>query len=133
MNLASGQPAVTIPTVHDRPARPGWFGVDADGYSARQRVQPGQAETDEQGGPFMADMTTPARPRSAAARTFTILGLVFAVLAIFLFPLLLGLVAVVLGIVGGALGDRPLGWYAAGAGVIGAILGIVLANVLLSA
>jgi hypothetical protein len=50
--------------------------------------------------------------------------------AILLLPPIFGLAALVLGIVGGALGDRPLGWYAAAAGVIGAVVGMVLAYTL---
>lgn len=79
----------------------------------------------------MADMTTPARPRSTAARICTILGFVFAVLAIFLSPLIFGVLGLALGIIGAVLGDKPLGWYAAAASVIGAILGFVLAAAIL--
>ncbi|MFC3505130.1 hypothetical protein ACFOOK_29800 [Micromonospora krabiensis] len=75
----------------------------------------------------MADIPTTARPRSSAARVCTILAFVFAVVAIFLAPVLFGLVGLVLGIVGAVLGDKPLGWYAAGASVLGAVIGIALA------
>ncbi|MFG2054994.1 hypothetical protein ACGFI9_13275 [Micromonospora sp. NPDC048930] len=78
----------------------------------------------------MADMPATTRPRGNAARICTILGFVFAVIAIF-FPFL-GLVGLILGIVGAVLGDKPLGWYAAGASVVGAILGMVLAAVVLN-
>jgi hypothetical protein len=39
----------------------------------------------------------------------------------------------VLGLVGGYLGDRPLGWYAAAAGVLGGALGFVLGAIVLNA
>ncbi|GAB3379011.1 hypothetical protein RMN56_03870 [Micromonospora halotolerans] len=78
----------------------------------------------------MADMPASTRPRSNAARICTIIGFVFAVIAIFV-PFL-GLVGLILGIVGAVLGDKPLGWYAAAANVVGAILGMVLAAALTS-
>ncbi|MEU1686219.1 hypothetical protein [Micromonospora sp. NPDC005707] len=78
----------------------------------------------------MADMPASTRPRSNAARICTILGFVFAVIAIFV-PFL-GLVGLILGIVGAVLGDKPLGWYAAVASVAGAVLGMVLAAVILN-
>jgi hypothetical protein len=74
----------------------------------------------------MTEYSTPARS-TTGARVCTILGFVFAVVAILFLPPLFGLAALVLGVIGGALGDRPLGWYAAGAGVIGAVIGMVLA------
>jgi hypothetical protein len=78
----------------------------------------------------MADMPANTRPRSNAARICTILGFVFAVIAIFV-PFL-GLVGLILGIVGAVLGDKPLGWYAAAASVAGAVLGMVIAAALLN-
>jgi hypothetical protein len=61
------------------------------------------------------------------ARVCTILGFVCAVVAVLLQPPVLGLAGVVLGGTGGALGDRPLGWYAAVSAVIGTVIGLVLA------
>ncbi|MFC0006218.1 hypothetical protein [Micromonospora siamensis] len=81
----------------------------------------------------MADMHTPARPRSNAARICTILGFVFAALALLLNPIIFGVIGVVLGIVGAVLGDKPLGWYAAAASVAGAVLGLVIAAIILNA
>ena len=72
----------------------------------------------------MADMPASTRPRSNAARICTILGFVFAVIAIFV-PFL-GLVGLILGIVGAVLGDKPLGWYAAAASVVGAVIGMII-------
>ncbi|WBB81844.1 hypothetical protein O7606_11060 [Micromonospora sp. WMMD882] len=80
----------------------------------------------------MANMHTTARPRTNAARICTILGFVFAVLAVFISPLLFGLAGVVLGIVGAVLGDKPLGWYAAAASVVGALVGALLVAALLN-
>ncbi|MCW3813410.1 hypothetical protein ONA91_02915 [Micromonospora sp. DR5-3] len=80
----------------------------------------------------MADMPATARPRSSAARVCTILAFVFAVIAIFFLPPLFGLVGLILGIVGAVLGDKPLGWYAAAASVVGAVLGMVIAAALLN-
>ncbi|MET7749535.1 hypothetical protein [Micromonospora sp. NPDC005367] len=80
----------------------------------------------------MADIPTTARPRSSAARVCTILGFVFAVLALFLSPLIFGVIGVILGIVGAVLGDKPLGWYAAAASVIGAILGFIIAMAIIN-
>ncbi|MCI4064855.1 hypothetical protein MRQ36_20705 [Micromonospora sp. R77] len=80
----------------------------------------------------MADIHATARPRSNAARICTILGFVFAVIAVLFLPPLFGLAGLVLGIVGAVLGDKPLGWYAAAASVVGALLGMVLAAALLN-
>jgi hypothetical protein len=75
----------------------------------------------------MTGYPTPARSSRTGARVCTILGFVFAVVAILFLPPVFGLVALVLGIVGGAMGDRPLGWYAAASGVVGAVIGMILA------
>lgn len=80
----------------------------------------------------MADMPATARPRSSAARVCTILAFVFAVIAIFFLPPFFGLAGLILGIVGAVLGDKPLGWYAAAAAVVGAILGMVIAAALMN-
>ncbi|GIF53762.1 hypothetical protein DFJ67_1788 [Asanoa ferruginea] len=74
----------------------------------------------------MSYPTSPARPRSSAARICTIIAFVFAVGAVLLFPLPFGLLGLILGIVAAMLGDKPLGWYAAGASVVGAVLGIII-------
>ena len=78
----------------------------------------------------MADINATARPRSNAARICTILAFVFAVIAIFLLPPLVGLVGLILGIVGAVLGDKPLGWYAAAASVVGAVIGLIISYAL---
>ncbi len=77
----------------------------------------------------MTGYPTPARANTRA-RVCTILGFVFAVVAILFLPPVFGLVALVLGIIGGALGDRPLGWYAAASGIVGAAIGMILAYAL---
>ncbi|MGA3538320.1 hypothetical protein ACK8GE_03340 [Micromonosporaceae bacterium DT194] len=76
----------------------------------------------------MADMPNGARPgsRGGAARVCTIIAFVFAVLAIFLSPLIFGVLGLILGIVGATLGDKPLGWYAAGTAVLGAMIGVLI-------
>ena len=79
----------------------------------------------------MTDYSTPARRATTGARVCTILGFVFAVVAILFLPPVFGLAALILGVVGGALGDRPLGWYAAASGVVGAVVGIILAYAIL--
>ncbi|MFI6228188.1 hypothetical protein ACIBCR_12840 [Micromonospora echinospora] len=53
-------------------------------------------------------------------------------LAVFLSPLLFGVAGLVLGIVGAVLGDKPLGWYAAIASVVGAVVGALLVAALLN-
>ncbi|BCJ57841.1 hypothetical protein [Micromonospora endophytica] len=78
----------------------------------------------------MANPYAGSRPRTNAARICTILGFVFAVVALFLSPLLFGLLAVGLGVAGAVQGDKPLGWYAAGAGVAAILLNLVLAAAL---
>ncbi|MEH1168663.1 hypothetical protein V6V47_25080 [Micromonospora sp. CPCC 205539] len=79
----------------------------------------------------MADIPT-ARPRSNAARILTIVGFVFAVLALLLNPIIFGVLGVVAGIVGAVLGDKPLGWYAAAASVAGAVIGMLIAAAILN-
>lgn len=80
----------------------------------------------------MADIHSTARPRSGAARVCTILGFVFAVLAILFLPPLFGLAGIALGVVGAVLGDKPLGWYAAGASLVGMILGMLIGAALMN-
>ncbi|MET9298479.1 hypothetical protein ACIBM8_04485 [Micromonospora aurantiaca] len=80
----------------------------------------------------MADIHAPARPRTNAARICTIVGFVFAALAVFVSPLIFGVLGVILGVVGAVLGDKPLGWYAAAASVVGAVIGIAINAALLS-
>jgi membrane protein implicated in regulation of membrane protease activity len=80
----------------------------------------------------MADMPTTARPRSNAARILTILGFVFAVLALLLNPIIFGVLGVIAGIVGAVLGDKPLGWYAAAASAVAAVVGLVIVAALLN-
>ncbi|MFC4018083.1 hypothetical protein ACFOW4_08985 [Micromonospora sp. GCM10011542] len=80
----------------------------------------------------MADMPTTARPRSQAARILTILGFVFAVLALLLNPVIFGVLGVIAGIVGAVLGDKPLGWYAAAASVVAAVISLVIISALIN-
>jgi len=76
-------------------------------------------------------MSYPTRGRPGA-RVCTIIGFVFAGLAVLIYPVYFGFPAVLLGLAGGYLGDRPLGWYAAMAGVGGAVLGLLLTAAVIS-
>ncbi|MFD2764627.1 hypothetical protein [Micromonospora eburnea] len=67
----------------------------------------------------------------SGARIYTIVAFVFAFIAIFFLPPLFGLVGLVLGIVGALRGDKPLGWYAAAASVVGAVIGLIIGYALL--
>ncbi|SCE74972.1 hypothetical protein GA0070607_1107 [Micromonospora coriariae] len=80
----------------------------------------------------MADMPSTARPRSNAARILTIVGFVFAVLALLLNPIIFGVLGVIAGIVGAVLGDKPLGWYAAAASVVAAVISLVIFSALIN-
>ena len=80
----------------------------------------------------MADMPSTARPRSNAARICTILGFVFAVLALLLNPIIFGVLGLMLGIVGAVLGDKPLGWYAAAASAVAAVVSLVIIAALIN-
>ncbi|MGV9211873.1 hypothetical protein ACTFTM_08415 [Micromonospora sp. RB23] len=80
----------------------------------------------------MTDIPTTARPRSNAARILTIVGFVFAVLALLLNPIIFGVLGIIAGIVGAVLGDKPLGWYAAAANVVAAIIGLVVIAALIN-
>ncbi len=75
-------------------------------------------------------MATSTVRSTSAARICTIVGFVFAVLALLLNPILFGVVGLVLGVVGAVLGDKPLGWYAAGANVAVILLSMLLLNTL---
>ncbi|MGA4726669.1 hypothetical protein ACWEOS_18710 [Micromonospora taraxaci] len=80
----------------------------------------------------MTDMPSTARPRSNAARILTIVGFVFAVLALLLNPIIFGVLGVIAGVVGAVLGDKPLGWYAAAASVVAAIISLVIIGALIN-
>ncbi|MCO1596009.1 hypothetical protein M8C17_12640 [Micromonospora sp. RHAY321] len=80
----------------------------------------------------MADMHSTARPRGNAARILTIVGFVFAVLALLLNPIIFGVLGVIAGIVGAVLGDKPLGWYAAAASVVAAVISLVIISALIN-
>jgi hypothetical protein len=67
------------------------------------------------------------------ARVCTIVAFAFAVIALFLLPIVFGLIAVILGVVAATQGDKPLGWYAAGAGAAGAIIGMILGAIVYNA
>ncbi|HEY0535506.1 MAG TPA: hypothetical protein VGD29_28315 [Actinoplanes sp.] len=83
----------------------------------------------------MVDPATSPVPAHAGrtARICTILAFAFAVIALFFIPILFGLIAIILGVVAATRGDKPLGWYAAGAGAAGAIIGMILGAIVYSA
>ena len=58
------------------------------------------------------------RSRPSTARICTIAGFACAVLALLVAPLIFAVLGIILGVVGAYLGDRPLGWYAAGASLL---------------
>lgn len=72
------------------------------------------------------------RPASNSARTFTIIGAVCAVIALFLFPVIFGPIGAVLGFIGYAQGDRPAGLYVGIGGIVAAIAGFAIAAALLN-
>jgi hypothetical protein len=74
----------------------------------------------------------PARA-GRGARICTIAAFACAVIALFFIPIVFGLIAVILGVVAATQGDKPLGWYAAGAGGAGAIIGMILGAIVYSA
>ncbi|MBX7268399.1 hypothetical protein KIF24_21860 [Micromonospora sp. Llam7] len=75
-------------------------------------------------------MATSTVRSTSAARICTIVGFVFAVLALLLNPILFGVIGLVLGVVGAMLGDKPLGWYAAAANVAAMLLNMLLLSAL---
>jgi hypothetical protein len=81
----------------------------------------------------MTQVTTRRSGSITGARVCTIIAFVFAAVAVFFVPVVFGLAALVLGLIGGFLGDRPLGWYAAAAGVAGGVLGVILSAIVLNA
>ncbi len=66
-------------------------------------------------------------PTRNQGRPFTIAGFVMAAVAVFLVPIILGPLGAIFGAVGYARGDRKLGLWAVVAGVVGTILGLLLA------
>jgi len=83
----------------------------------------------------MVDPATTPVPTGAGRtpRNSTNAALAGAVIALFLVPLLFGLIAIVLGVIAATQGDKPLGWYAAGAGAAGAVIGMILGAIVYSA
>ncbi|MCO8275011.1 hypothetical protein M1L60_30980 [Actinoplanes sp. TRM 88003] len=81
----------------------------------------------------MTQVTTRRTGSVTGARVCTILAFVFAAVAILFAPIVFAPAAIVLGLVGGYLGDRPLGWYAAAAGVAGGVIGVILGAIVLNA
>jgi hypothetical protein len=83
------------------------------GYSASTGTHP-QGELTA-----MAFPNSPrARTRPSTARILTIAAFVCAVIALLVAPLIFAILGIILGVVGAYLGDRPLGWYAAGASLL---------------
>lgn len=82
--------------------------------------------------------TTPHRndtamaPTGTRGRTLTIIGFVCAALALFVLPIVFGPAAIVLGIIGWRQGDR-LGIWAAVAGAVALIAGLVIAAMFFAA
>jgi hypothetical protein len=73
--------------------------------------------------------STPQSTTSNPGRVFTIIGLVFGLLAILFLPILFGPAGIVLGFVGYAKGDRPFGLIVGIGSIITMIGGMVLAAV----
>jgi hypothetical protein len=73
----------------------------------------------------------PPRPARTPGRTLSVVAFVLAGFAVLLAPPLLGLAAIILGIIAHGRGD-PLGRWAAVAGLVGAIVGTLIAVALLS-
>lgn len=67
-----------------------------------------------------------AQTESTAGRGFTIVGFVLAAAAVVIVPIILGPAGAIFGGVGHAKGDS-LGKWAIGAGILGTIVGMVLA------
>jgi hypothetical protein len=67
-----------------------------------------------------------ARTRPSTARILTIAAFVCALLALFFVPLLFGILGIILGVAGAYLGDRPLGWIAAGASLVVLLLTVLI-------
>jgi hypothetical protein len=81
--------------------------------------------------PVATPVAAPAAGR--VARYCTIAAFACAVIALVLLPPIFALLAVVLGVVAATQGDKPLGWYAVGAGVAGGVIGMILGAIVFSA
>jgi hypothetical protein len=72
-------------------------------------------------------------PTKTPGRVFSIIGLVFAVVALVLFPIVFGPVGAVLGFIGYGKGDKKLGlWVGIGA-IVATIVGLILGAVVYNA
>lgn len=86
--------------------------------------------TDLRTTPRMND--TSMAPTGTRGRTLTIIGFVCAALALFILPIVFGPAAIVLGIVGWRQGDS-LGVWAAVAGAVALVAGLVIAAMVFAA
>lgn len=75
---------------------------------------------------------TGMQARTDNGRTFTIIGFVCAAVALFFIPIVFGPAAIILGLVGRSKGD-PLGTWAAVAGGVALVVGIVLGMMVFNA
>ena len=75
---------------------------------------------------------TGMQARTGNGRTFTIIGFICAAVAVFFLPIVLGPAAIILGLVGRSKGD-PLGTWAAVAGAVALVVGLVLGAMVFAA
>jgi hypothetical protein len=61
-----------------------------------------------------------------SARVMSIIGIVLAVIAVFLFPIVFGPIAAILGFVAHAKGDKPLGLIVGIAAIVATVVGMLL-------
>ncbi len=62
----------------------------------------------------------------STARVLSILGIVFAALAILFFPIIFGPAGIILGFVANAKGDKPFGMWVGIAAIVATIVGMTL-------
>jgi hypothetical protein len=73
-----------------------------------------------------------ANSTTSSARVMSIIGIVLAVVAVFLFPIIFGPIAAVLGFVAHAKGDKPLGLIVGIAAIVATVVGMLLGAAVMS-
>lgn len=76
--------------------------------------------------------SAPPASGSKPGRILSIVGIVLAVLAVFVLPIVLGPVAAILGFVAQSKGDKPLGMYVGIVGIVATVIGMVLGALVFS-
>lgn len=70
--------------------------------------------------------TSQTHTTEKTGKTWSIIGMVFAVVALVLFPIVFGPIGAACGLIGHAKGDRPRGGYVCLAAIVATVIGFLL-------